>query len=145
MLNWQRDCEQHFSLRDTFASAALTGLASRPQWVPAECVPEAYRLADAMLRERLRNGAASGCETVQSGYAESRRGPRHVTETYVKNDENATDSSTNREPVARHPQTALTDEEREAVRFFSQIDGPGNVPLANKRAATLRRLLDRLA
>ena len=37
----------------------------------------------------------------------------------------------------------LTVEEREAVRFFSQIDGPGNVPVANKRAATLRALLER--
>jgi len=38
----------------------------------------------------------------------------------------------------------LTDEEREAVRFSSKIDGPHNVPVANKRAATLRGLLDRL-
>jgi hypothetical protein len=38
----------------------------------------------------------------------------------------------------------LTDEEREAVRFFSKIDGPHNVPVANKRAATLRSLLERL-
>ena len=37
----------------------------------------------------------------------------------------------------------LTDAEREAVRFFSQIDGPHNVPVANKRAATLRGLLER--
>jgi hypothetical protein len=37
----------------------------------------------------------------------------------------------------------LTPEEREAVRFFSQIDGPHNVPVANKRAATLRSLLAR--
>ncbi len=39
---------------------------------------------------------------------------------------------------------SLTDEEREAVRFFSKIDGPHNVPVANKRAATLRSLLERL-
>jgi len=39
----------------------------------------------------------------------------------------------------------LTDAEREAVRFFSLIDGPGNVPVANKKAATLRGLLERLA
>lgn len=37
----------------------------------------------------------------------------------------------------------LTVAELEAVRFFSQIDGPGNVPVANKRAATLRSLLER--
>ena len=39
----------------------------------------------------------------------------------------------------------LTDAEREAVRFFSRIDGPGNVPVANKRAATLRGLMERTA
>lgn len=38
----------------------------------------------------------------------------------------------------------LTREELEAVRFFSLIDGPGNVPVANRRAATLRGLLKRL-
>jgi hypothetical protein len=38
----------------------------------------------------------------------------------------------------------LTDEERGAIRFFSNIDGPHNVPVANKRAATLRSLLERL-
>ena len=37
----------------------------------------------------------------------------------------------------------LTDAELEAVRFFSLIDGPHNVPVANKRAATLRGLLER--
>lgn len=37
----------------------------------------------------------------------------------------------------------LTAEEWEAVRFFSLIDGPGNVPVANRRAATLRGLLER--
>jgi len=50
---------------------------------------------------------------------------------------------------ANHPEapdsSTLTDEEREAVRFFSLIDGPHNVPVANKRAATLRGLLARLS
>lgn len=41
-------------------------------------------------------------------------------------------------------QKNLTDEEREAVRFFSQIDGPGNVPVANRRAAALRGMLERM-
>lgn len=39
----------------------------------------------------------------------------------------------------------LTDEELKAIRFFSLIDGPGNVPVANKRAATLRGLLERMS
>lgn len=41
-------------------------------------------------------------------------------------------------------QKNLTDEEWEAVRFFSQIDGPGNVPVANRRAAALRGMLERM-
>ena len=50
--------------RDTFAAAALTGLLAGPggktseQWALL-----AYSLADAMIRERERNGAVSGCET----------------------------------------------------------------------------------
>jgi len=48
--------------------------------------------------------------------------------------------------VIRSGDTAtLTVEEREAVRFFSLIDGPHNVPIANKRAATLRGLLERMS
>ena len=43
----------------------------------------------------------------------------------------------------RSESPTLTDAEREAIRFFSKIDGPHNVPVANKRAATLRGLLDR--
>jgi len=45
--------------RDTFAAAALTGLTSRPQWFPDECVAESYKLADAMLRERERTNHAA--------------------------------------------------------------------------------------
>jgi len=41
-------------------------------------------------------------------------------------------------------QKNLTDEELKAVRFFSQIDGPGNVPVANRRAAALRGMLERM-
>lgn len=48
------------------------------------------------------------------------------------------------EAVAENATTTLTDAEQEAIRFFSLIDGPGNVPVANKRAATLRGLLERL-
>jgi len=49
-------------LRDQFAASALTGLTSRPQWRPDECVPEAYRLADAMLHERAKRQAISATE-----------------------------------------------------------------------------------
>ena len=52
--------------RDTFAAAALTGLLAGPGGKTAEqWALHAYSLADAMLRERERNGAVSGCETVQ--------------------------------------------------------------------------------
>lgn len=43
------------------------------------------------------------------------------------------------------PAVVLTDEERRAVEFFSRIDGPGNVPVANQQAAILRGLLERTA
>lgn len=46
--------------------------------------------------------------------------------------------------VAELLRPKLTEAELEAVRFFSLIDGPHNVPVANRRAATLRGLLDRL-
>jgi hypothetical protein len=62
MLKWQRDCEQHVTLRDTFAAAAfpccheeiyregqLTGYAA--DW-REQIVRQAYAYADAMLRER---------------------------------------------------------------------------------------------
>lgn len=55
------------SLRDTFAAAALTGLvATKPDYrEPDEVCRLAYEWAGMMLRERLRNGAVRGCETVQ--------------------------------------------------------------------------------
>jgi hypothetical protein len=37
----------------------------------------------------------------------------------------------------------LTDAERAAAAFFSRIEGPGNVPVANRHATTLRGLLER--
>lgn len=56
--------QSRVDLRDSFAAAALTGLLSRPQGFPDGCVPEAYRLADAMLRERSRSGQ-NDAETVR--------------------------------------------------------------------------------
>lgn len=51
-LDGKEERDKRERLRDTFAAAALTGLLSRPQWWPDDCVSEAYRIADAMLRER---------------------------------------------------------------------------------------------
>jgi len=57
--------------RDKFAAAALTGLLAGPGGKTAEqWALHAYSLADAMIRERDRNGAVSGCETVQLTDAE---------------------------------------------------------------------------
>jgi len=57
--------------RDTFAAAAMTGI------ITTECGYElehfakmCYEHADAMLRERERNGAVAGCETVRLTDAE---------------------------------------------------------------------------
>lgn len=53
--------------RDKFAAAALTGLLSNiPRYQLGVIAVQAYDIADEMLRERLRNGAVKGCETVQS-------------------------------------------------------------------------------
>lgn len=58
-------------LRDTFAAAALTGLLAddgdRTDHAMPNFTARAYEWADAMLRERQRNGAVEGSETVQSG------------------------------------------------------------------------------
>jgi hypothetical protein len=48
-------------LRDTFAAAALTGMMSRVSGKAEAFAEAAYKLADAMLRER--NRAVAGCET----------------------------------------------------------------------------------
>ena len=49
--------------RDTLAAAALTGLLAGPGGKTAEqWALHAYSLADAMIRERERNGVVSGCE-----------------------------------------------------------------------------------
>jgi hypothetical protein len=50
--------------RDTFAAAALTGLVAGRYDATATVASRAYNLADAVLRERERNGAVAGCETV---------------------------------------------------------------------------------
>ena len=68
--------------------------------------------------------------------AASAREIKQLRQSYEKSDEKRCDSGTGG--------VTLTAAEREAVRFFSLIDGPGNVPVANKRAATLRSLLERL-
>ena len=53
--------------RDTFAAAALP-LCTRNGRNAEEISKSAYKLADAMLRERARNGSVEGCETVQSDH-----------------------------------------------------------------------------
>jgi hypothetical protein len=62
-----RQAEERERLRDTFAAAALTGLLANGDYNPSTPVL-AFRMADAMLRERARNGSVEGCETVQSDH-----------------------------------------------------------------------------
>lgn len=52
-------------LRDTFAASALTGLIANGDYSVDATPLLAYRMADAMLRERLRNGVAESRETSQ--------------------------------------------------------------------------------
>lgn len=54
------------TLRDKFAAAALTGLIERRPWPvdKNESATICYQFADAMLRERARNGAVEGREMV---------------------------------------------------------------------------------
>lgn len=63
-----RQAKERERLRDTFAAAALTGLMSRVAGKAESFAEAAYKLADAMLRERARNGSVEGCETVQSDH-----------------------------------------------------------------------------
>jgi hypothetical protein len=47
-------------------------------------------------------------------------------------------------PLYRQPQPTLTDEEREALRYFAHIQ-PCSKDMTQRHAATLRGLLDRLS
>jgi hypothetical protein len=50
--------------RDEFAAAALAGLLARYPKAPSDVGEVAYAAADLMLRERLKDSSAAGCETV---------------------------------------------------------------------------------
>jgi hypothetical protein len=74
-------------LRDTFAAAALSGMLARPDIddEPLEyhfLCEAAYRWADAMLRERERNGALSACETVPPTLTDEERAAIEVCATH---------------------------------------------------------------
>ena len=60
-------------LRDTFAASALTGLLAQGDdgsFSEESYARAAFHWADVMLRERERNGASEGCETVRLTDAE---------------------------------------------------------------------------
>jgi hypothetical protein len=113
--------------RDHFAAAALTGLLANEGEGPSlsNTCAYAYRIADAMLRERERNGAVSSRETVP------------VTEPTPK-EKRAEISEWHTVPLYRHPQPTLTDAERQAVFWYAAYG-------AGDHAATLRSLLARLS
>jgi hypothetical protein len=114
-------------LRDTFAAAALTGLLAQGDdgsFSEESYARSAYRWADVMLRAR--NGAAESRETVP------------VTEPMPK-EKRAEVSERHTVPLYRHPQPALTDEERDAIGEAIRLGDQWGW------SETLRGLLERLA
>ena len=112
-----RQAAERDRLRDEFAAAALSGIVKDLGYhSPEDAASEAYALADAMLRERERNGTLDDCKTAEpapaadgTGWPTSGAGP------------------------------ALTDAESKAVRIVASVFPSETI------AATLRSLLARLA
>ena len=151
-------------LRDQFAASALTGLTSRPQWMPDECVPEAYRLADAMLHERAKRQAISATEKAMRD-AEDFVAIREQFLAWQKEQSVGVaemDSVADRKSVATPRACArscsqpfdsapttpiITDAEREAIEAAAMsLDGTHSLDYVKRagQAATLRSLLERV-
>jgi len=156
--------------RDHFAAAALTGLLACTPFDRAEkgklfVADLAYKLADAMLRERERVAESPDPQHV----AETCRGERQDTApqppaageqpvcwmvewtdcqeffTSLRVAERVADGDMAPQPLYRRPQSSgvtLTDAEREAVEFFSVICFGS--PERRQHAATLSAMLARL-
>jgi hypothetical protein len=111
--------------RDTFAAAALTGLLSRsrPQLTPDKCVPEALRMADAMLAERSK--IIAQCDTAQK---------------MSVSDSLCADADHHAVPAAIA--ATLTDAEREAVEWCVEM-AVLHATECEDEIAALRGLLER--
>jgi hypothetical protein len=118
-------------LRDTFAAAALAGIIANEGAGPSlsNTCAYAYRIADAMLRERER--------TNHDAAPEARAKPSSTG--HAATLDTAVVAGLQRESVGTGNTPILTDEEREAIAW-----GIACVT-RDKHAATLRSLLDRLA
>jgi hypothetical protein len=137
-------------LRDTFAAAALTGFI---RGMPSDSIfhlglmaKQSYEVADAMLRERLRQfdrlqpiKAAEDTHATHATPCEgSLQGEGTLPNSYRENDEKRGVSDTKRGPVACSP--TLTDEEREAIIWCVELLDE----LESSKGDALRSLLERL-
>jgi hypothetical protein len=132
-----KQAEERERLRDTFAAAALTGLmqfridaATPGAYVKstAAIAANAYDIADAVLRERLRTLATQATPSEGSVPGEGTKPVPHQTCPHVRG------------TVTQHCSLnfTLTDAEREAVAYYVGTGGPDAID------ATLRGLLKRL-
>ena len=156
--------------RDHFAAAALTGLLARPD-VDADplehhfCCEDAYKWADAMLRERERNrmsqNTAETLRTVTEPISKEKRaevsdGKPVAWAVVYPNDEVAVIAFKRRDaderasasdriiPLYRHTQPTLTGAEREAVEQAAVRVESLCQRGSQHMAATLRGLLERM-
>ena len=130
--------------RDEFAAAAMTGLLAGPgdkDFSMEYWARHAYGAADAMLRERERNGAVSGCET-PTLTAEEReaieRLQRSVTDWQLEAQVHRKRAAA---AVAEIARLRLTAAEREAIEWCLSL------PMLDRdavRMMPLRKLLERL-
>jgi hypothetical protein len=117
---------------DELAKAAMQGIMAAPDsWVvPCEAIAtNAYEQAEAMLAERDR-----------------RNRPKYAETDAAVPDFDAVGDAIPREAVVadRRQQPTLTDEELEAIAYFSRIEGPQFQDAANLHAKSLRGLMGRL-
>jgi hypothetical protein len=129
--------------RDHFAAAAFTGLLAQGDdgsFSEESYARAAFRWADVMLRERERNGAVAGRETVpKEKLAEVSSTLHSDAAGYTGGVSPDTKSKTDAEREAIDPVDfgGLTDEERKALAYYIGTGGPDTVD------AALRTLLER--
>lgn len=157
-------CEGDMNDRDTFAAAALTGLLAQGDdgsFSEESYVRAAYRWADVMLRERDKqpappcvetDGFSSGSSSDLINRNAERESPRRECEESQLRDvpqlDNSRAAGGPEHHILEHQQPTLTDEEREAVEAAARIIDEYEDEMDGFRsgaAATLRKLLDRLA
>ena len=150
--------------RDTFAAAALTGLLAddgdRTEHAMPNFTARAYEWADAMLRERERHHIPDAGKMVENTtnhdavpvawavrYKPCDTGVVALCRTLAECRDQWSNRATDHwryVPLYSHPQSILTDEEREAIYRAEARLRTAYVP-DDETAATLRSLLARIA